>query len=151
MRIFAFVGVLLGLAMATPAAAQDRVGDWMISGSNGNCLASQLVGNVYLAVITPASDGSNLGGLVVAAEGWDVADGRTTFTLAGNASWAGVRPGFGEPGVGGYFIPFLPSKPASDFPNAFRLTISHDGKQLIDAQVKDFHPALSAAVACAGE
>jgi hypothetical protein len=148
-------GLLFVLSLGLPAAAHAQagpnpltIGQWQIDGKDGDCYAIARQGATALLIFSPAADGTNRGGAMLANKNWAVTDGDVVLDIAGTASWAGRRNGTSYSDVPGYWFPFNDAYPAAGYPDAWTLNVRLGGIQLINLELLNFKAAWAAVLAC---
>jgi hypothetical protein len=158
MRIFTplfAISAIAVTAVATPAMAQSQyrepVGNWVASGSGGDCLSTLKVGDAMLMVVAPASNGENSGGLLILNKNWQLESGSTTIRLDGKGSWAREWDAHADPELHGYWLAFDTARDADQFPDSWQLR-AFEGRRLIaDFAVSGFTAAVAKMRECVGK
>lgn len=140
-------------AVPGTALAQDfsqRVGDWNVSGSGGDCAMSAGSAEGMIMFASPASGGENEGGLALAGpDSWNVVAGRAVIRYGGPGAWAGEHPSMGTPEFNGYWTALESRTQLDAFPDSWQVKAWKDGTLLVDFPVKGFKAALQALRSCA--
>lgn len=151
--------LLAGAACLMPAAAHaqkemnETVGNWSLSGTDGDCMIATTTPQGIIAIASPATGGENNGGVILSREGLTVPPGRSVaaLTFTGAGGFSGDHPGTGYPDISAYWVGFPDTRTPDGFSDSWRVTAVRDGKTEIDMTVTGFKAARAALWRCVAE
>ena len=126
----------------------ETAGDWELHGLNGECVILKRVDTALISIATPAPDGHD-GGLVVALREMAIPDGEPAMLdFRGKGRWNGQHPMVGVGNISGFWTPFPGPRTIDDFPDSWRVTVTHRGKVVSDISITGFDAVRAAMWRC---